>query len=108
MLEQEGWRVREAENGREALDRMEEEAPELILLDLMMPVMDGFEFLAEVREVEEWQAIPITVVTAKELTDEDRLRINGSVERILARGALDAETMVSALREAVAQDTDPT
>ena len=102
MLEQEGWRVREAENGRVALDRMKEEAPELILLDLMMPVMDGFEFLAEVREVEEWQAIPITVVTAKELTDEDRLRLNGSVERILARGALDTGTMVQALREAVA------
>ena len=90
-----------------ALDRVEEEAPELILLDLMMPVMDGFEFLVEVREVEEWQAIPVTVVTAKELTDEDRRRLNGSVERVLARGALDADTMLRALREAVAQGPDP-
>lgn len=108
MLEQEGWLVREAENGRVAPGRMKGEAPELILLDLMMPVMDGFEFLAEVREVEEWQAIPITVVIAKELTDEDRRRLNGSVERILARGILDAETMVHALREAVAQGRDST
>jgi CheY-like chemotaxis protein len=72
----------------------------------MMPVMDGFEFLAEVKEVEEWQDIPITVVTAKELTDEDRCRLNGSVERILARGVLDTETMVRALREAVSQGPD--
>ncbi len=103
MLEQEDWSVREAENGRVALDRMREEAPGLILLDLMMPVMDGFEFLVEMRKVEAWQSIPVTVVTAKEITDDDRRRLSGNVERILARGTLDADGMVSALREAVSR-----
>ena len=65
MLEKEDWRVREAQNGRVALDRMREETPALILLDLMMPVMDGFEFLAEMRKVEAWKSIPVTVVTAR-------------------------------------------
>jgi hypothetical protein len=107
MLEQEDWRVREAENGRVALDRMREETPGLILLDLMMPVMDGFEFLAEMRKVEAWQSIPVTVVTAKEISDDDRSRLSGNVERILARGTLDADGMVSALREAVARSETP-
>ena len=107
MLEQEDWSVREAENGRVALDRMREETPGLILLDLMMPVMDGFEFLAEMRKVEAWQSIPVTVVTAKEISDDDRSRLNGNVERILARGTLDADGLVSALREAVARSETP-
>ena len=58
-----------------------------ILLDLMMPEMDGFEFVAEFRRHEAWRAIPVVVVTAKDLTREDRERLNGHVERILQKGA---------------------
>ncbi len=108
MLEHEGWGVEEAEDGRVALERMREEAVQLILLDLMMPVMDGFEFLAEVRKVPEWRSIPIIVVTAKQLTDEDRRRLNGSVERVLAKAVLDDGAMLDALREAVGRAPEAT
>ena len=85
-LEQDGWNVSgEAENGRVALARLTETRPDVIVLDLMMPEMDGFEFLEELRRRAEWRDIPVLVVTAKDLSDEDRRRLNGSVERILQK-----------------------
>ncbi|MBI4494088.1 MAG: response regulator, partial [Chloroflexi bacterium] len=86
LLEREGWAVVEAENGRVALERVAAQQPDLILLDLMMPEMDGFEFVVELRKRSEWRTIPVVVVTAKDLTVEDRLRLNGYVEKILQKG----------------------
>jgi len=87
-LEENGWRVSgEAENGREALARLREERPDAIVLDLMMPEMDGFEFLVEMRRHAEWRDIPVLVVTAKDLTEEERARLNGDVARVLQKGA---------------------
>ena len=85
LLEKEGWKVSEAENGRDALARMKQERPCLILLDLMMPVMDGFEFAAQVRKHDEWRLIPMVVLTAHDLNDEDRLRLDGFVEKVLQK-----------------------
>jgi signal transduction histidine kinase/DNA-binding response OmpR family regulator len=85
-LEQDGWEVIEAENGRVALARLAETRPDVIVLDLMMPEMDGFEFLVEMRGRTEWRDIPVLVVTAKDLTAEDRSRLNGGVERVLQKG----------------------
>ena len=68
MLEPEGYTVVEAENGRAALAHLRDGAPSVILLDLMMPEMDGFEFAAEFRRHEAWRAIPIIVITARDLT----------------------------------------
>jgi len=93
-LEKESWTVIEAENGRVGLERMAESQPELILLDLMMPEMDGFQFLDEVRKHESWKSIPVIVMTAKELTVEDRQRLNGSVEKILQKGAYSREDLM--------------
>jgi signal transduction histidine kinase/CheY-like chemotaxis protein len=86
-LEKAGWAVAEAENGRVALERVAEQRPEVILLDLMMPVMDGFEFVRELRKTEAWRAIPVIIVTAKDISAEDRLRLNGYVEKIVQKGA---------------------
>jgi CheY-like chemotaxis protein len=85
-LEKEGWAVTTAVNGRAALEAMSLHKPDLILLDLMMPEMDGFQFVAEVQEHAEWLTIPIIVVTAKELTVNDIDRLNGHVERVLQKG----------------------
>jgi CheY-like chemotaxis protein/anti-sigma regulatory factor (Ser/Thr protein kinase) len=85
ILEKEGWKVREAENGRVALELMAEERPSVILLDLMMPEMDGFEFADQVRRHPEWRSIPIVVVTAHDLSARERLRLNGYVETILQK-----------------------
>jgi CheY-like chemotaxis protein len=85
-LEKEGWEVAGAENGRAALEWMTEIWPDLILLDLMMPEMDGFQFISELRQTPARRSIPIVAVTAKDLTTEDRQRLNGYVERILQKG----------------------
>ena len=80
LLEGEGWTVVEAENGQVALQRIAENRPNLILLDLMMPEMDGFAFIHALQQREEGRGIPIVVLTAKDVTAEDRRRLNGFVE----------------------------
>jgi PAS domain S-box-containing protein len=102
VVEEEGWAVAEAENGQAALERVAETQPGLILLDLMMPKMDGFEFVEELRQHEDWRSIPIVVVTAKDLTAEDRLRLNGYVEKILRKGAYNREELLADVRDLVA------
>ncbi len=93
-LEKDGWEVREAENGRVALARLAEACPHVIMLDLMMPEMDGFEFLVEMRARAEWRDIPVLVVTAKDLTAEERSRLNGDVERVLQKGSSELDEML--------------
>jgi signal transduction histidine kinase/DNA-binding response OmpR family regulator len=105
-LEQEGWQVREAENGRIALDLLAEEEPSLILLDLMMPVMDGFQFVMEMHKLDSASAIPIVVITAKDITDEDRQRLNGGVVGLIERGGMDRDAMLAQLREQVTSAKD--
>jgi CheY-like chemotaxis protein len=79
-----------------------EQRPALILLDLMMPEMDGFQFAEALREREDWRSIPIVVVTAKDLTAEDHLRLNGYVEKILQKGAHSREALLAEIGDLVA------
>jgi len=102
MLEPEGYVVVEAENGRVALERLRQVSPSVILLDLMMPEMDGFEFVAEFRRHEAWRAIPIVVITARDLSSEDRERLNGYVQKILQKGAHGRDQLLAEVRELVA------
>jgi adenylate cyclase len=88
-LENIGWRISEAYNGQVALEQLAQSRPDAILLDLMMPEMDGFEFLKEMRDNVGWRDIPVIVVTARELTDEDRDRLNGGVERVIPKTGRD-------------------
>jgi GAF domain-containing protein/CheY-like chemotaxis protein len=97
-----GYTVVEAENGRVALERLREVSPSVILLDLMMPEMDGFEFLAALRGHAAWRAIPVVVITARDLSGEDRERLNGRVERILQKGAHGREALLTEVRDLVA------
>jgi hypothetical protein len=82
---------------------MAEAQPTVILLDLMMPDMDGFEFAEAVRTHETWRKIPIVVLTATDLTVEDRLRLNGYVEKILQKGAYGRDELLAEVRELVAR-----
>jgi len=102
ILEKEGYAVSEAEHGRMALERVAEHRPELILLDLLMPEMDGFAFLEALRQQQAWRTIPIVVVTAKDLTEEDRLRLNGYVEKILQKGPYSREALLREVGDLVA------
>ena len=101
-LDKAGWAVSEAGNGQEALDSMADLQPRLILLDLMMPVMDGFDFLTELRARPEWQHIPVIVITAKDLTADDRDRLAGKVEDVLEKNACTRDQLLERISEAVA------
>lgn len=100
-LEKAGWKISLAENGRVGLERLQESVPDLILLDLMMPEMDGFEFLAEMRKREEWRRIPVVVVTAKELTEEDRHRLSGQVAQVLHKDAYGRDDLLAEVGDLV-------
>jgi GAF domain-containing protein/CheY-like chemotaxis protein/sensor histidine kinase YesM len=86
-LERSGWSVSQAEHGGKGLDRVAERRPDAIVLDLMMPEMNGFDFLDALRANSDWRDIPVLVLTAMDLDAEDRRRLNGEVERILQKGA---------------------
>ena len=77
------------------LEQVAADRPALILLDLMMPGMNGFEFIAELRQRDAVPGIPIVVLTAKDLTAEERQRLNGYVERVLQKGACSREQLLS-------------
>jgi len=79
ILRRSGCRLSTALNGREALQCLEESAVDLILLDLMMPEMDGLEFLRQLRKNQAWQAIPVIVLTAKELEPEERYQLHSHI-----------------------------
>jgi signal transduction histidine kinase/CheY-like chemotaxis protein/HAMP domain-containing protein len=101
LLVGEGWEVIVASNGREALDRLKSENPNLILLDLMMPEMDGFEFLAEFRKTPKFASTPVIVVTAADLSREDRRRLDGGVEHILQKAAPSREDFLRQIRDLI-------
>jgi PAS domain S-box-containing protein len=103
FLRKDGWTVIEAENGRAGLERMKASVPDVILLDLMMPEMDGFVFAKEVRCVEEWRSIPILVLTAKDLTLEDRERLNGDIRTVLQKSAYTRDQLLQQIRREVAE-----
>ncbi|HEY5209983.1 MAG TPA: response regulator [Stellaceae bacterium] len=102
LLKGEGWEVMEAANGREGLDRLAEQRPDLILLDLMMPEMDGFEFLAVLRRDPDHGKIPVIIVTAADLTEEDRARLNGGVSYILEKSGFEQQELLGQIRRLVA------
>jgi CheY-like chemotaxis protein len=104
-LERDGWAILEAPDSRAALERLRESTPAAIMLDLMMPEMDGFEFAAALRAHDTWRTIPTFVVTAKDLSPEDRRRLCGSVQAILQKGACSREDLLAAVRDMVAAST---
>ena len=77
-LEEDGWSVQDAKDGQEALAAVERHVPSIILLDLIMPVMDGFAFLQALRGKPGCAGVPVVVLTARELSREDRMRLRGA------------------------------
>jgi len=97
-LESEQWTVQEAANGREALGRLQEGKPELILLDLMMPEMDGFQVVAALQKEPSWRDIPVIVITALDLDDKDRERLNSGVQSVLVKETFRPADLVERIR----------
>ena len=106
MLARVGWSVATAENGRLGLESVERIMPSLILLDLVMPELDGFGFLKALRERPEWRGIPVVVVTSKDLDAHDRERLRG-VERVVAKTGPELAALAEQLRGIIPGDADP-
>ena len=105
-LQKIGWTVIEAENGRVALERLAERMPQLIVLDLMMPEMDGFEVATALRKNERWRLIPVLVVTAKTLTPDERTQLGNQVVRVFEKRRLDPEELRDEVRRLVSAHAD--
>ena len=101
IIERENWILDEAENGIIGLQQVSQNPPDLILLDLMMPEMDGFEFIEHLRQNPDWKSIPTVVLTAKELTAQDRQRLSGSVESIIQKGSYSREELLKEVRNLI-------
>jgi len=96
MIEnQDGYEVVEAGDGKEAIDVLEQIHPHLITLDLMMPGMDGFDVLEAIKSKEETRSIPIVVITAKDLTNEDYERLNHNVEALIQKGPMKRDELLA-------------
>ena len=102
ILQKDGWRIEKASNGREAFACMEASPPSLVLLDLMMPEMDGFELVARLRTHPTLSKIPVLVLTSKMLTPEDHARLNGRVLDVLSKGSTERNDLLEAVRRAQA------
>ena len=99
LLEKDGWRVRQAENGKLALAAIEHEVPGLILLDLMMPEMDGFQVVRALQANPTWRSIPVVVLTAKDLTAEERDELDARVVELYQKGKLEGAELLKQLRQ---------
>jgi PAS domain S-box-containing protein len=100
--QREGWIVSEASDGVAAIDQLGGARPDAIILDLMMPGMDGFEFLAQVRANPQWRDIPVVVVSAMDLTPADRERLNGNVQAVIRKGVRDSDKLLQEVGESLA------
>jgi signal transduction histidine kinase/CheY-like chemotaxis protein/uncharacterized protein (UPF0335 family) len=100
-LEGQPWIVQEAANGREALARLQAEKPDVILLDLMMPEMDGFAVVAALQKQPEWRDIPVIVITSLDLDAKDRERLNSGVQSVLVKETFRPAELVERIRRLV-------
>ncbi len=103
-IEKMGLTVAEVTNGRLALSWLAENpTPALILLDLMMPEMDGFEFLDTFNSRADWRHVPVVVITAKQLTAAERALLAGQARSVIRKGASIDRDIAEAIRKAVGQ-----
>jgi CheY-like chemotaxis protein len=102
-----GYHVLEAANGPEGVALARWERPDLVILDLMMPEMDGFAVVEALREDPSTRSLPILVLTAKALTEEDRRRLNGRIERLLQKAGADPEALLAEILEVVRRARHP-
>ena len=107
MLQKAGWGVQLAENGVVALDKLGQKGatPDALIVDLMMPEMDGFTLIDRLRGQPELRHLPIIVLTAKELTAEDRSRLTASVQRIFQKGSYNRRELLEELRHQLVSAT---
>jgi len=103
ILGEEGARVELASDGNQAMLSVTQTPPDLVLLDLMMPGMSGFEIVARMRALPVTAQVPVIIVSAKELSAEDILTLDGHIQRFIAKGTIDPEGLTAAVRQVLGQ-----
>lgn len=103
LLSRDGWEVVLASDGRAAMEAMTDQAPALVLLDLMMPVLDGFGVLREMRADEKLRHVPVVVLTSLDLTGSVRQLLKQQTERVLQKGSYSKEQLLAEVRDAVSE-----
>jgi CheY-like chemotaxis protein len=101
LLQRQGWTVAEAVNGQEALEKLRALRPQLVLLDLVMPQINGFEVMEAMRRDKELKDIPIIVVTAMDITAKEADRLKGCVQEIFNKGRYDRKDLVDVVRASI-------
>lgn len=107
LLEREGWLTQEAINGYQALEKLQNQSPDLILLDLIMPEMDGFQFIQELRQHSVWRSIPVVVVTAKTITSAERQQLGDAVQSIYQKRQFKGEELLNEIQELISITGSP-
>ena len=105
-LESKHWVVSEADSGRAALAQLAVDQPDLILLDLMMPDMDGFQLVAALQGHPAWHEIPVIVITARDLSAADRERLNSGVQTVLVKDSFQPAQLIDRIRYLVSRQRD--
>jgi CheY-like chemotaxis protein len=103
LIEREGWLAVQAENGRRALELLRTFTPSVVLLDLLMPEVDGFAVLREMRANPAWREIPVVVLTSLDLTGEVRRLLYQQAERVLQKGLYTKDELLSEVRDSVSE-----
>jgi len=103
VLTEERATIIEAADGEQALAAMSQSPPDLVLLDLMMPGMSGFEVVARMRANPATATVPLVIVSAKELSHQDALTLDGNIQRFVAKGNLGRDGLIGALRQVLGQ-----
>ncbi len=101
-LTREGWNVIMVKNGREAIDKLKTmNKLALILLDLIMPEMDGFQLIEKLQNHDQWQSIPVVVLTEKNLTSEESERLDGNVNKIFIKSTYNEKDLLNVVHNLV-------
>jgi signal transduction histidine kinase/DNA-binding response OmpR family regulator len=107
LLVQAGWSIQAAENSTEAMEIIEKSPPMLILLDLMMPEMDGFEVIKKLRYHPQWQLIPIIVITSVELSTSEYAQLSKQVQNIFQKGKYELQDLLNEVNDVVSSTLAP-
>jgi len=98
VLADSGYKVTVAPGGKEAIEVLKEATPCAVILDIMMPEVDGFMVLEELKKRKETRDIPVIILTAKDITDDDKKRLNGSIQDIIGKGNFAHEEVLRDLK----------
>ena len=101
ILEREGWKVRTATNGQHAIGILEQVIPVSVILDLKMPIMNGFQFIDHVQTRADWRKLPIFVFTSMDITQDIRERLAGRTAGIFQKGDHSRDDILQHVQDAV-------